>query len=50
MITLLDQLMDNKSVETGPDRLVRESAQGHADIVKEIVTKYADKVSLCSVH
>jgi hypothetical protein len=48
MHTLLDQLkMDSSalSVETGPDRLVRESAQGHTDIVQEIVTKHPDKVS-----
>lgn len=46
MQTLLDHLKEpSLSIETGPDRLVRESAQGHTDIVKDIVTKHPDKVS-----
>ena len=31
--------------ETGPDRLVREAAQGHTDVVRDIVMKFPDKVS-----
>ena len=31
--------------ETGPDRLVREAAQGHVDVVRDIVMKFPDKVS-----
>lgn len=42
---LLEQLMDIRADTTGPERLVREAAQGHADAVKDIVTKHPDKVS-----
>ncbi|VDH99791.1 E3 ubiquitin-protein ligase mind-bomb [Mytilus galloprovincialis] len=49
MQTLLDHLKEpSLSIETGPDRLVRESAQGHTEIVKDIVTKHPDKVDLKS--
>lgn len=41
---LLEQLMDIRADTTGPERLVREAAQGHADAVKDIVTKHPDKV------
>lgn len=37
--------MDIRADTTGPERLVREAAQGHADAVKDIVTKHPDKVS-----
>ena len=42
---LLEQLMDIQADTTGPERLVREAAQGHAENVKDIVTKHPDKVS-----
>lgn len=45
---LLEQLMDIRADTTGPERLVREAAQGHADAVKDIVTKHPDKVSSAS--
>ncbi|XP_050414491.1 E3 ubiquitin-protein ligase MIB2 isoform X2 [Patella vulgata] len=48
MTTLMDQLSDfhiNTGKETGPDRLVREAAQGHLDIVREIITKHQEKVN-----
>ena len=35
--------------ETGPDRLVREAAQGHTDVVRDIVMKFPDKVSYVSI-
>jgi hypothetical protein len=41
---LLEQLMDIRADTTGPERLVREAAQGHAEAVKDIVTKHPDKV------
>ena len=44
LTTLLDQLVELHQTETGPDRLVREAAQGHADVVKDIVLKFPDKV------
>ena len=42
---LLEQLLAIHSKDSGLDRLVRESAQGHIDIVRDIITKYPDKVS-----
>jgi hypothetical protein len=45
LTTLLDQLVELHQTETGPDRLVREAAQGHTDVVKDIITKFPDKVS-----
>lgn len=47
---LLEQLMDIRADTTGPERLVREAAQGHADAVKDIVTKHPDKVSSASLY
>lgn len=44
LANLLDQLAELHSAEAGPDRLCREAAQGHIEVVKEIVTKYPDKV------
>lgn len=46
LTSLLEQLMEMKSLDSGPDRLVREAAQGHTDIVKEIVSKHPDKVTI----
>ena len=37
--------MDIQADTTGPERLVREAAQGHAENVKYIVTKHQGKVS-----
>ena len=45
LTTLLDQLVELHMTETGPDRLVREAAQGHTDVVKDIILKFPDKVS-----
>lgn len=45
LTTLLDQLVELHQTETGPDRLVREAAQGHTDVVKDIVSKFPDKVN-----
>lgn len=42
--TLLEQLVEFHQTETGPERLVREAAQGHTDVVKDIITKFPDKV------
>ena len=42
---LLEQLMDIQLDTTDRERLVREAAQGHAENVKDIVTKHPDKVS-----
>ncbi|XP_045161724.1 E3 ubiquitin-protein ligase MIB2-like [Mercenaria mercenaria] len=44
LTTLLDQLVELHQTETGPDRLVREAAQGHTDVVKDIISKFQDKV------
>ncbi|CAH1773486.1 unnamed protein product [Owenia fusiformis] len=44
LATLLEQLIvDTQLYTTGPDRLVRESAQGNIDVVREIIAKYPDK-------
>ncbi|XP_021361019.1 E3 ubiquitin-protein ligase MIB2-like isoform X2 [Mizuhopecten yessoensis] len=48
LTSLLEQLMEIKSLDSGPDRLVREAAQGHTEIVKEIVSKHPDKVDMKS--
>ena len=45
--SILEQLAELRSShgqETGPDRLVREAAQGHVEVVKDILIKYPDKV------
>ncbi|BFZ22874.1 hypothetical protein BsWGS_25913 [Bradybaena similaris] len=45
--SILEQLAELRSShgqETGPDRLVREAAQGHIEVVKDILVKYPDKV------
>lgn len=43
--SLIDELMDLQ-LETGPDQLVREAAQGHTDAVSDIISKFPDKVRL----
>ena len=48
--TLLEQLMEIKTQETGPDRLVREAAQGHTEVVADIVSKHKDKVCLYLIN
>ncbi|XP_052213895.1 E3 ubiquitin-protein ligase MIB2-like isoform X2 [Dreissena polymorpha] len=48
LANLLDQLADLHMTEMGPDRLCREAAQGHLDVVKEIISKYPDKVDIKS--
>ncbi|KAK3104710.1 hypothetical protein FSP39_008391 [Pinctada imbricata] len=45
---ILEQLMEMKVQPTGPDRLVREAAQGHSDVVQDIVSKFADQVDMKS--
>ncbi|KAK0061423.1 E3 ubiquitin-protein ligase MIB2 [Biomphalaria pfeifferi] len=45
--SILEQLAELRSShgqETGPDRLVREAAQGHVEVVRDILSKYPDKV------
>ncbi|KAL4220948.1 E3 ubiquitin-protein ligase mib2 [Mactra antiquata] len=44
LTALLEQLVELHQTETGPERLVREAAQGHIDVVKDIISKYKDKV------
>ncbi|XP_013397887.1 E3 ubiquitin-protein ligase MIB2 isoform X2 [Lingula anatina] len=45
LTALLEQLFELQLPDaSGPDRLVREAAQGHIDNVKNIVTKFPDKV------
>lgn len=46
----LDELRTSQGLETGPDRLVREAAQGHVDIVRDILTKYPEKVGILMNH
>ncbi|KAL3861794.1 hypothetical protein ACJMK2_007813 [Sinanodonta woodiana] len=45
---ILDELAELHTLESGPDRLVREAAQGHTDIVKDIIKKFPDKVDQMS--
>ncbi|XP_059145038.1 E3 ubiquitin-protein ligase MIB2-like [Physella acuta] len=40
----LAELRSSQGQETGPDRLVREAAQGHIEVVRDILLKYPDKV------
>ncbi|XP_012946086.1 E3 ubiquitin-protein ligase MIB2 [Aplysia californica] len=40
----LEELQLSHGHETGPDRLVREAAQGHVEVVRDILVKYPDKV------
>ena len=42
----LEELQSSHGQETGPDRLVREAAQGHRDVVLDILNKYPEKVGL----
>ncbi|XP_076451945.1 E3 ubiquitin-protein ligase MIB2-like isoform X2 [Babylonia areolata] len=44
LLAQLDELRTSQGVETGPDRLVREAAQGHLETVRDILTKFPDKV------
>lgn len=44
LLEQLDELRSSQGVETGPDRLVRESAQGHVETVRDILSKHPDKV------
>jgi len=41
---MLDQIMLVEHDPATPESLVKEAAQGHADIVQEIITKYPDQV------
>ena len=47
LLAQLDELRTTQGVETGPDRLVREAAQGHLEAVREILSKYPEKVRYC---
>ena len=48
LLAQLDELRTTQGVETGPDRLVREAAQGnHLEAVREILSKYPEKVCYC---
>nr|KAG5706441.1 hypothetical protein BaRGS_032834 [Batillaria attramentaria] len=44
LLEQLDELRSQQGVETGPDRLVREAAQGKMETVRDILNKYPDKV------
>ncbi len=41
---LLELLKMQMPASTEPEKLVREAAQGHIDIVREILSKHPDKV------
>ncbi len=43
---LLELLKMQMPTSTEPEKLVREAAQGHIDIVSEILAKHADKVCI----
>lgn len=38
--------METQLLVTSMDKLVREAAQGHIDIVKDFILKYPDKVCI----
>ena len=40
----MEQLLEQQAPSTELDRLVREAAQGHVDVVKDIIAKSSDKV------
>ncbi|KAL8597671.1 hypothetical protein ACOMHN_012638 [Nucella lapillus] len=44
LLAQLDELRTSQGVETGPDRLVREAAQGHLETVRDILAKFPEKV------
>ncbi|XP_070207241.1 E3 ubiquitin-protein ligase MIB2-like isoform X2 [Littorina saxatilis] len=44
LIAQLNELRTSQGAETGPDRLVREAAQGHLETVRDILAKYPEKV------
>ncbi|XP_052759643.1 E3 ubiquitin-protein ligase MIB2-like isoform X2 [Mya arenaria] len=46
LANLLDQLAELHQTEAGPERLCREAAQGHIEVVKDIINKFPDKVDL----
>lgn len=48
LTALLEQLLEKHIPSTEPDKLVREAAQGHMDIVREIINKHPDKVDFQS--
>lgn len=43
-VGILDQILQSDNDPTNPESLVKEAAQGHTDIVKDIITRHPDQV------
>ena len=43
---LLEHFLETPGMSTEPERLVREAAQGHVAIVRDIINKCPDRVSI----
>ena len=50
LVALLEQLLDTKNPHNEPDTLVREAAQGHTDVVRELLSKFPDEVIIMCFH
>ena len=46
-VGILDQILQSDNDPTNPESLVKEAAQGHTDVVKDIITRHPEQVSCC---
>ena len=46
-VGILDQILQSDNDPTNPESLVKEAAQGHTDVVKDIITRHPEQVSHC---
>ena len=46
-VGILDQILQSDNDPTNPESLVKEAAQGHTDVVKDIITRHPEQVSRC---
>ena len=44
-VGILDQILQSDNDPTNPESLVKEAAQGHTDVVKDIITRHPEQVS-----
>lgn len=45
-VTLFDQILQVENDPASPESLVKEAAQGHTDVVNDIITRHPDQVTL----
>jgi len=48
-VAMLDHIMQVENDPANPDSLVKEAAQGHLDVVREIINRHPDQVGYKSV-